>query len=125
VNGDGVNRLHGRAGSTDWVLESRYDSYSYAYASHWAAPSLAMRYLLSVALTHEQANGLMSRQAERLSGAHVTTHHYDNLVLVKGIELTAAEAGQLRSGTSPLDILFPVWPELGYRLVAVPDPLVA
>ena len=115
-----MSRLHGRAGRTDWVLEMdrEYPSYNYAFAS-------PVRYRLSLRLTSEQANALVS-QAGRLGDVHVAMYPGSDLLFVSGIELTAEEADQLaHRQRSPLDILFPVWPELGYKLVAVPDPAVA
>lgn len=86
-------------------------------------PSRSPRWKLSIVLTTGQAEQLMRQvSAGRRVVGTFTTEAYacDVIFAARGIELTGAEADEIRAGAHPLDVLFPVWPELGYRLVAVP-----
>jgi hypothetical protein len=79
-------------------------------------------YLLSLLLTGWQAEALMAQDQYRgypnFRHAMHSVSYDRGTVYAEGIEVTEAEASQIASGTHPLDVLFPVWPEYGYRLVA-------
>jgi hypothetical protein len=108
--------MHGR--NPDWTLEARHDGYPYTYGAF----ATAVRYRLTITLTYDQAEQLLGASDRGCpSFRHLLGSLNGTILQVSGIELTEAEALAIARGTSPLDVLFPIWPECGYRLVAVPD----
>lgn len=106
-----MSRIHNRY-PYEWSINVEYDI-NYP------------RCLLSVMMAPEQARQLVSG-GQRGYPAVFTSLSYcrsGGLLRVTDIEVTMAEAEQIRGGANPLDILFgPLcWPEYGYRLIAVPD----
>lgn len=104
-----MSRMYSAAG--DWSLECHFDGRT-------GRP----QFLLSLSLTTRQVQQLTDSGINRglvfESGLRCV-----GWVYVKNIELTQAEAEQVAHGTDPRDVLFPARPACGYRLVAVPDPL--
>lgn len=107
--------MHSATG--DWTLECHYDYSPYGLPG-------PPQYLLSIRLTTAQTQQLLNEGAVRgCPSFRLCIGDGDNRLYAKGIELTQAEALAISGGASPLDVLFPVWADCGYRLVAVTDPL--
>jgi hypothetical protein len=120
-----VSRIHRRSPRGDWSLEFSAGSMVDVTAlgnQNLVWTSAEPRYLLEVMVTQDQAYRLMGDP--RRGGVSVASSVYSWPVYrARGIVVTPAEAHQIVQGTHPLDVLFPAWP-CGYRLYAVPDPLV-
>jgi hypothetical protein len=114
-----MSSLHRRDPRGDWTLDihqAGYQPLSLSYQTPWLySPP---RYTLSLSLTPAQATALAGLQNR---GCPSFRHLYNSYGFhAENIELTEAEVNQIaHGGAHPLDVLFPVWPEHGYRLVAV------
>lgn len=127
-----MSRAHYRY-PRNWTLEVDRGPYSFgfAYSSSpfaYAGPPRYLRYLLSMDVTRDELNALM-RLVQDLHdlyrGYPTVSSCYGSSLRVTGIEVTEAEARRMtQPGNDPLEILLGTFPECGYRLVAVDDPLV-
>jgi hypothetical protein len=113
----------GRGSGGDWSLEVERSYCQHGLFGLSLVPPPA-RFLLSMALTEEEALALMN-QGERgvvsFSASSVLGSNW--LLLARGIELTQGEVHQIATGMHPRDVLFGTVPACGYRLFAVPDPV--
>lgn len=126
--------MHGH--SPAWRLEADTEppvaiGHTIGGAPVWGGSGIT-RYLLDIDLTTAQAELLTSQHVQGggpyrgdpvLAWPSAWQSGCSADVRVTGIQLTADEAFLVGQGTHPLDVLFPVWPEYGYRLVAVPERL--
>lgn len=108
----------------DWAIDVERDDFGWGFGLMAVSPA-RLRYTLSLRLTPAESQLLMERaELVARSPALQLAWHHDGLVRVKGIDITEAEARAIQGGASPLDVLLIApWPELGYRLTAVPVPL--
>jgi hypothetical protein len=126
-----MSRIHNRNG---WTLDVGYEDLPGVlgtgldiYGNSLQAYAGPPRCLLSVRITREQYSALYTSEAfmagERGSPSVSYGFGYYggyDMMWVENIRVTPGEANEIARGTHPMDVLFPVWPELGYRLVAVP-----
>lgn len=117
-----MGRVHRRDPRGDWSLELDLPDHFVSVVSSSAVwlPAGRPRYSLSLRLTREQAVALLDESNGTNRGCPHFQHGTGMMMQVSGIELTPDEVDLVAHGTHPLDVLFPVWPEYGYRLVAVP-----
>jgi hypothetical protein len=127
-----MSRIHRRDARGDWALEVKRDYPYWRYSHPPSSPFAPLpRYLLSVQVTRGQMQQLPGSPGWERRGCPSWEYGYrpgygysrDELLTVKDIEVTEEEANRIANGVHPLDVLLPAWPECGYRLVAVPDPL--
>jgi len=122
------SRIHGREWSIDVFVEHP-DVYSFGTLT---APSLYYpakpRFELSLPLSAADAQRLIDslnagERSNMWSSLSFSTSSWNyHPIRVSGISITEEEANAIaREHRDPLDVLFPVWPGKGYRLVAVPD----
>ncbi len=106
----------------DWTLQVEPDPYSFGRSGWWPA---AAQYRLTVTLDVTQANQLLESDRGRGYLAWTFSMRAAQVAVeVSGIELSAEEAARVAQGDNVLDVLLgQAWPELGYTLRAVPDPL--
>jgi hypothetical protein len=111
----------------DWDLKSdpgpAYNTYGYSLHGNplWVMPCRSAHWKLSIDLTLAQVEQLLHQVRAGRRGDPVFSYPAKGVSRVTDLQVTEAEADEIRAGTHPLDVLFPVWPELGYRLVAVTD----
>lgn len=112
-----------------WTLDMKREPYWSAYTAMGSPFAYAgpPRYLLSMDVTIDQMQELLRLVEGRhdpYRGYPSFIHHMTtSYVRVTGIEVTEAEARRITQGADPLEVLLGTFPECGYRLVAVPDPL--
>jgi hypothetical protein len=128
-----MSRIHNNRNG--WTLDVGYEDLpgvmgTDIYGNSLAAYAGPPRFLLSVRVTREQYSALYTSEAflagERGSpSVSYGSGYYGgyDMMRVENIRVTPGEANEIAHGTPPLDVLFPVWPEYGYRLVAVPERL--
>lgn len=126
-----IHRRYPRNWTLDMVRDSPYGGYpSSAFAFALAGPP---RYLLAMDVTWDGMQSLLQLIEDRhdaYRGYPVFSHNHEHrsqgyYVRVTGIEVTEAEARRMtQPGTDPLEVLLGTFPECGYRLTAIPDPLV-
>lgn len=118
-------RIYGR--SDDW---SSWELCRVTDSEVWRAITLfgPDRFYLGITLTLAQASQLLrsdhpAATVNRVIVRGHTVHAGGNdLVRVENIEITAAEASRISNGEHPRDVL--LFPECGYRMAILPDPLV-
>lgn len=123
-----MSRLHGRS-PRDWTINMDRDAgFGAPWGSLWSpAPP---RYTLSLLLTRDEVNQLLDVVGSRHDGFRGYPSYMSagasTLVRVSGLEITEEEARWIAQyHEDPLAVLLGAWPECGYRLHAVPDPLLA
>lgn len=112
-----MSRLHRRDPRGDWSLEIEWAGFGGSRGMFYARTS---RYLLSMAVTRDEAQQLMQSGSRGLV-EFIQSYSYSGDVLhARGIEVTEQEVQQVMNGTHPRDVLFDPDPACGYRLRAVP-----
>lgn len=114
-----MSRIHRRGEYRDWSLEAVRPEYYYSLSPSFP---VAVRYRLSVSVfSRDEAQQLIDAVTDRCCPSVRTGLGSD--IRIEGIEVTEAEARRITNGEDPVEVLLGTFPDCGYRLVAVPDPL--
>lgn len=116
-----MSRIHNSRDG--WTLDTGYED-DFIFAGPYAVPLGPAQWLLSMRMTGAQYSRLAYDEPGNRGYPAVYSHPGGGgYVWVERIRVTDGEAREIANGRPPLDVLFPVWPEYGYRLAVIPADL--
>lgn len=119
-----MGRIHG-CSPCEWTIDFDYDFGTPTPIGYGHYYPRERRYHLSLRLTYDQARALLVSSTSADRGCPLFERALGGELLnVTGIRITERESVAIRNGTNPVDVLgIDPWPECGWRLAVVPDPL--